>query len=72
MNSMSERTRVGYKAIAELMGKLIEETNKLEEYQKKMTEHNHALCNLNKSFNQAQDRLERVAAAKCGSGLLNR
>ncbi|KAJ8275569.1 hypothetical protein COCON_G00073210 [Conger conger] len=71
MDLMSEQTRVGYKEIAELLGKLTEETSKLEVHHTKMSEHNHALGNLNRSFNQAQTRLERVAASKCGSGLLN-
>ncbi|KAJ8342583.1 hypothetical protein SKAU_G00325110 [Synaphobranchus kaupii] len=71
MDLMPEQTRVGYKEIAELLGKLTEETSKLEVHQKKISEHNHALGNLNRSFNQAQTRLERVAAAKCGDGLLN-
>ncbi|KAG5844661.1 hypothetical protein ANANG_G00164850 [Anguilla anguilla] len=70
MDLISEQTRVGYKEIAELLGKLTEETSKLEAHQKKMTEHNHALGNLNRSFNQAQTRLERVAVTKCGSDLL--
>ncbi|KAG7484432.1 hypothetical protein MATL_G00049370 [Megalops atlanticus] len=71
MDLMPEGTRLGYKTIAELIGKLTEETTKLEEYQKKMTEHNHTIGNLNTSFNQVQARMARVAAAKCGSGLLN-
>ncbi|KAL4608559.1 hypothetical protein GN956_G24737 [Arapaima gigas] len=71
MAAMSEETRVGYKAVAELLEKLTDEARKLEENQEKLVKHNHTLSTLNKSFNQVQSRLEKVAAVKWSSHLLN-
>ncbi|GCB70075.1 hypothetical protein scyTo_0008497 [Scyliorhinus torazame] len=51
--------------------KLTGESSQLAMYQKKMVEHNAVLTRLSQNFNQVQSRLERVAAVKPGSTLLN-
>ncbi|KAK6485853.1 hypothetical protein HHUSO_G11756 [Huso huso] len=71
MASISADAVEGYTAITSLIERLMTETNTLAKYQKHTVRHNAALSQLTKSFNQAQARLEKVAAVKCGSELLN-
>ncbi|TFK06199.1 glucose-induced degradation protein 8-like protein [Platysternon megacephalum] len=60
-----------YGRMAAALEKLTKEADSLVEHQKLMKKHDVALTQLNKSFDQVQSRLERIAAVKPSNEFLS-
>ncbi|KAG8452746.1 hypothetical protein GDO86_004511 [Hymenochirus boettgeri] len=60
-----------YSGLATALERLTNEATILSEHSKKVIEHHLVLKNVNKSFNQVQCRLERVAAIRPGFSQVN-
>ncbi|KAH1186579.1 hypothetical protein KIL84_019328 [Mauremys mutica] len=60
-----------YGRLAAALEKLTKEAESLSEYQKLMKKHDTALTQLNKSFDEVQSRLERIAAVKPSNEVLS-